>query len=73
MGARCVGHGGHVRPVPTPPPRYCEAYVKFLILTIDAPPPPPDLYCAHFVLFMCPPSFHSHRAPMVETQRACEL
>ena len=48
MGARCVGHGGHV------PPRFCEANVKSLILTIGAPP---YLYCALPVLLMCPPVF----------------
>ena len=52
---RARGGGGHV------PPRFCEANVKSLILTIGAPP---DLYCALPVLLMCPPSFHSHRAPM---------
>ena len=56
MGARCVGHGGHV-----PPPRFCEANVKSLILTIGASP---DLYFALPVLLMCPPSFHIHLAPM---------
>ena len=61
MGARCVGHGGSR----APPPRFCEANVKSLILTIGAPP---DLYCALPVLLMCPPSFHSHRAPMDTTQ-----
>ena len=39
----------------TCPPRFCEANVKSLILTIGACPP---------VLLMFPPSFHSHRAPM---------
>ena len=56
----------HGRPVcrawgATSPPRFCEANVKSLILTIGAPP---DLYCALPVLLICPPSFHSHRAPM---------
>ena len=61
MGARCVGHGEDTCP---PPPRFCEANVKSLILTIGAPP---DLYCALPVLLMCPPSFHSHRALMAVT------
>ena len=56
MGARCVGHG-----VARAPPRFWEANVKSLILTIGALP---DLYYALPVLLMCPPSFHSHRAPM---------
>ena len=42
MGAGCVGHGGHVSP------RFCEANLKSLILTIGAPPP-------RFIL--CSPSF----------------
>ena len=58
MGARCVGHGGGGARAP----RFCEANVKSLILTIGAPPP--DLYCARPVLLMCPPGFYSHRAPM---------
>ena len=37
MGGRCVGHGGWART-----PRFFEANVKSLILTIGAPPP--DLY-----------------------------
>ena len=43
------------RGVKCPPPRFCEANVKSLLLTIGASP---DLDCAP------PPSFHSHRAPM---------
>ena len=61
MGARFVGHGGSN----APPPRFCKANVKSLILTIGASP---DLDCAHPVLLICPlPSFHSHRAPMSKT------
>ena len=36
-------------------PRFCKANVKFLILTIGAPPPDFDLYCALPVLLMCLP------------------
>ena len=54
-GVQGTGGGG------TCPSRFCEANVKSLILTIGAPP---DLYIALPVLLMCPPSFHSHRAPM---------
>ena len=43
------------------PPRFCEANLKSLILTIGASP---DLYCALPVLLMCHPSFDSYRAPM---------
>ena len=57
MGARCVGHGGSN----APPPRFCEANVKSLNLTIGASP---NLDCAPPVLLICPPSFHSHRAPI---------
>ena len=52
----CRARRGHV------PPRFCEANVK--IFNFDYCPPPPDLYCALQVLLMCPPSFHSHQAPM---------
>ena len=38
-----------------PPPRFCESNVKSLILTIGAPPP----------------SFHSHRAPMLKVKDHC--
>ena len=61
MGARCVGHGGSN----SPPPRFCEANVKSLILTIGASP---DLDCAPPVLLICPSSFHSHRAPMLRVE-----
>ena len=61
---RTQNHGHPVcraRGATCPPPRFCEANVKSLILTIGAPP---DLYCALPVLLICPLSFHSHRAPM---------
>ena len=47
-----------------PPPRFCEANVKALILTIGAP----QIYIlpSQFYL-MSPPSFQSHRAPMLST------
>ena len=69
MGARCVGHGRHVPPPPRS--RFCEANVQSLSLTIGAPPP--DLYCALPVLLMCPPSFQSHRAPMLPAERVAPL
>ena len=55
------GTGGQM-----PPPRFCEANVKSLNLTIGASP---NLNCAPPVLLICPPSFHSHRAPMTSAQK----
>ena len=52
----CRARGGGVRA-----PRFCEANIKSLILTIG--PPPRFILCPPSFV-MCPPSFHSHRAPM---------